>query len=77
MRPTYGSKCVPESLKLKRKVAEDLDELANSNTIIASNSSSYTINEITEGLSLKHPERFLSLHSCKPVLLRRAQYPTN
>jgi len=58
--------CVPESLKLKRAVVEDLDEVADPSTIIASNSSSYTISEIIAGLSLKHPDRLVSLHSYWP-----------
>lgn len=56
--------CVPESLKLKRDVVADLDALTSSETIIASNSSSFTISEIVEGLELKHCERMASLHSC-------------
>ncbi|BCS28584.1 3-hydroxyacyl-CoA dehydrogenase family protein [Aspergillus puulaauensis] len=60
--------CVPESLSLKRAVAEELDQLAGPETIIASNSSSYTITEILEGLKTKYPDRLLSLHSCKSLL---------
>ena len=59
------SKCVPESLKLKREVVKDLDELASPETVIASNSSSYTISEIVAGLPLKHAERMASMHSCE------------
>ncbi len=57
--------CVPESLKLKRSVVANLDSLADPETILASNSSSYTITEIIEALDLKVPERCVSLHSCK------------
>lgn len=63
--------CVPESLSLKRAVVEELDHLAGPETIIASNSSSYTIAEILEGLKTKYSDRFVSLHSCK--LLQRLQ----
>jgi 3-hydroxyacyl-CoA dehydrogenase len=59
------SKCVPESLKLKREVVKDLDALTSPETVIASNSSSHTISEIVAGLLLNHPERMASLHSCE------------
>lgn len=59
------SKCVPESLKLKREVVKDLDELTSPETVIASNSSSYTISEIVAGVPLKHADRMTSLHSCE------------
>ncbi|OAL46258.1 3-hydroxyacyl-CoA dehydrogenase [Pyrenochaeta sp. DS3sAY3a] len=58
--------CVPESLQLKRKVIKDLDNVSPNDTIIASNSSSYTITEIMEGVTLKNRSRFLSLHSYWP-----------
>ena len=57
--------CVPESIGLKRSVLAELDEVAPEDTIIASNSSSYTITEIIDGLPLKVPNRFLSMHSCE------------
>lgn len=44
---------------------KDLDELTGPETVIASNSSSYTISEIVTGLPLKHAERMASLHSCE------------
>ena len=56
---------MPESLKLKREVVAELDGIADADAIIASNSSSYTISEIMDGLSLNHPERMVSLHSCE------------
>ncbi|KAF5011993.1 hypothetical protein FDECE_1933 [Fusarium decemcellulare] len=58
--------CVPEQLPLKRKVITELDSLAPNETIIASNSSSYSCSEILEGLSLKNERRFLSAHSYWP-----------
>ena len=57
--------CVPESLALKKKVIKRLDEVAGPETIVASNSSSYTITEILQDLELEHANRFVSLHSCK------------
>ncbi|KAL1989087.1 hypothetical protein VTN96DRAFT_5850 [Rasamsonia emersonii] len=58
--------CVPESLPLKRSVIKQMDEAAGPETIIASNSSSYTIAEILKDLDVKHRDRFVSLHSYWP-----------
>ena len=58
--------CVPEKLELKRKVIAELDQLAPPDTIIASNSSSYSISEILSGLNLSHSQRILSAHSYWP-----------
>jgi 3-hydroxyacyl-CoA dehydrogenase len=57
--------CVPESRPLKKAIIKELDELAPPHVIVASNSSSYTILEILEGLSLRTPGRFASIHSCR------------
>lgn len=56
--------CVPESRPLKKAVIQQLDGLAPPDVIVASNSSSYTITEILEGLSPQAPDRFASIHSC-------------
>ncbi|EFW21875.1 hypothetical protein D8B26_001992 [Coccidioides posadasii str. Silveira] len=58
--------CVPELLPLKRAVIENIDALTGPMTIIASNSSSFTITEIVAGLELRYPDRFVSLHSYWP-----------
>jgi 3-hydroxyacyl-CoA dehydrogenase len=58
--------CVPERLDLKQKVIMELDSIASKDTIIASNSSSYSCSEILKGLDLKHESRFLSAHSYWP-----------
>ncbi|KAL1991033.1 hypothetical protein VTN49DRAFT_5537 [Thermomyces lanuginosus] len=58
--------CVPESLHLKKSVISHIDGAAHADTIVASNSSSYTITEILQGLDLKHRDRFVSLHSYWP-----------
>ena len=50
---------------MKRSVIDELDTLASEQTIIASNSSSFVISEIIEGLSLKQPFRVLSAHCCE------------
>jgi 3-hydroxyacyl-CoA dehydrogenase, NAD binding domain len=56
---------VPENLALKRKVLTELDAAAPKDTIIASNSSSYGISEIIEGLMLRYKQRVLSAHCCE------------
>ncbi|KAH0842092.1 3-hydroxyacyl-CoA dehydrogenase, C-terminal domain containing protein [Fonsecaea pedrosoi] len=58
--------CVPERLELKRQMITKLDELAAPETIIASNSSSYSISEIIGGLKLPHERRILSAHCYWP-----------
>ncbi|GCB23872.1 3-hydroxybutyryl-CoA dehydrogenase [Aspergillus awamori] len=58
--------CVPEDLEYKRSVMLELDSRSHSQTIIASNSSSYSITDICNGLSLKEDDRFVNLHSFWP-----------
>ncbi|TPX11537.1 uncharacterized protein E0L32_007748 [Thyridium curvatum] len=58
--------CLPENLKLKRSIIQDLDKLASAGIIIASNSSSYTIDEIIQDVTLKGDKDFISLHSYWP-----------
>lgn len=58
--------CIPEKLPLKRDIIRQLDDIAPRDTIIASNSSSYSISEIIEGLDLKNDRRILSAHSYWP-----------
>lgn len=57
--------CVPEKIEVKRSILVQLDELAPASTIIASNSSSYPISELIDGLKLSNDGRVLSAHSCK------------
>lgn len=59
------AQCVPEKLSLKKQVISQLDSIAAKDTIIASNSSSYTCCDIVEGLDLKNKARILSAHTCK------------
>jgi 3-hydroxyacyl-CoA dehydrogenase len=59
-----GQKCIPEKLKLKQTLLSELDQKLAGDIIIASNSSSYTINEIIRDAKLKHPDRTVSMHSC-------------
>lgn len=55
---------MPENRQLKQDLIVDLDGKLPEETIIASNSSSYTINEIIKGAQIRHPERAVSMHSC-------------
>jgi 3-hydroxyacyl-CoA dehydrogenase len=61
----FSTQCVPENLKLKQTVIAQLDEAAPEHSIIASNSSSYGISEILEGMNLKNNKRIMSAHCCK------------
>ena len=57
---------VPENLELKRKVHKQIDTLAPSHTILATNSSSLPISKI-ESATLR-PERCLNLHFYIPAM---------
>ncbi|OOF97879.1 hypothetical protein ASPCADRAFT_2948 [Aspergillus carbonarius ITEM 5010] len=58
--------CVPEDLECKRPVMVELDRKSDPETIIASNSSSYSISDICKGLRLRAHDRFVNLHSVCP-----------
>ncbi len=53
-----------ENLELKHKIFKELEENVPTHTIIASNTSSLTIAEMSEGM--KHPERFIGMHFFNP-----------
>ena len=57
--------CIPENLELKMKVFEKLDELTPSNTILATNSSSFPVSYIEKSVVKK--ERLLNLHFYPPI----------
>ncbi|CAK7213497.1 hypothetical protein SBRCBS47491_001820 [Sporothrix bragantina] len=58
--------CVPEMRPLKQSILQELDKLAPADVIVASNSSSFTISELLQGLELQFPDRFASIHSYWP-----------
>ncbi|RAK80659.1 3-hydroxyacyl-CoA dehydrogenase family protein [Aspergillus fijiensis CBS 313.89] len=58
--------CVPENLDCKRSIIKQLDNQADPDIIIASNSSSYSITEACDGLEFKADDRFVNLHSFWP-----------
>ncbi|CAG8902074.1 unnamed protein product [Penicillium egyptiacum] len=68
--------CVPEILLLKQKVIAQLDDLAPEGTIIASNSSSYGISEVIEGLQLKNKKRVLSAHCSIEIMGHKDTNPS-
>ncbi|AXR76260.1 3-hydroxyacyl-CoA dehydrogenase family protein [Natrarchaeobaculum sulfurireducens] len=55
---------VPESVELKQDVFSDVEEIIDSETIIASNTSSLSVTEIASVLD--HPERAIGLHFFNP-----------
>ena len=52
-------------MDLKKNVLAEIESNVSSNAIIASNTSSLSIDELAT--SLKHPERFLGIHFFSPV----------
>lgn len=54
-----------EDLELKRKIFKELEQVIKPTAVIASNTSSLTIAEMSEGM--KHPERFVGMHFFNPV----------
>ncbi len=59
--------CIPEKLPLKQALFAQLVELARSDTLLTSNSSSYPISAIAQGLPTQH--RMLGLHFFMPAHL--------
>jgi 3-hydroxybutyryl-CoA dehydrogenase len=56
---------VPEIPELKSKLLADISNLVSPNTVIASNTSSISINSLASVVS--HPERFVGAHFFNPV----------
>lgn len=56
---------VPEDLALKREVFSKLDPIVRPKTLLATNTSSLSINEIADGL--QHADRFLGMHFFNPA----------
>ena len=53
-----------ENLELKQKIYRELEEVMRPDAVIASNTSSLTITELSDGL--QHPERLVGLHFFNP-----------
>ena len=62
---------IPERLDLKREVFGQLDELADADAILASNSSSFPTSHLID--SVKHPERVLNTHYQQPPELNAVE----
>lgn len=60
----YVLEAVSENLELKKKIFRDLEEILPKDALIASNTSSLTIKEMTD--EMKHPERFVGMHFFNP-----------
>ncbi|MCY4523183.1 MAG: 3-hydroxyacyl-CoA dehydrogenase NAD-binding domain-containing protein, partial [Halobacteriovoraceae bacterium] len=58
---------VIEDLKVKRNLFSQLDKRLSSESIIASNTSSFPIIDLSEGISPKRKERFIGLHFFNPA----------
>ncbi len=58
---------VPEKLDLKKKIYAEIEPRLKPEAILASNTSSIPLQELSEGL--KKPERFVGLHFFNPVAL--------
>lgn len=62
--------CVPEKLDLKKAIFGELDQLADPDAILATNSSSYASEEMID--HVKHPERVCNVHFYQPPELAAA-----
>lgn len=59
---------ITESLTAKLEILQNLESHCQSNTLLASNTSSIPISELAAGLA--HPERFCGIHFCHPQLMK-------
>lgn len=59
------SEAVIEDMSVKKQVLKDFENHLSKECIIASNTSSLSINEMSK--ALKHPERFIGMHFFNPV----------
>ncbi len=60
---------VSENIELKKKIFQDVDKLADSKAILASNTSQYSITEI--GSVLSDPSRMIGMHFFNPPVLMK------
>ncbi len=60
---------VPEIMELKKKVYSELDQVADKNTVFASNTSTLPITEIAN--TTNRPERFIGIHFFNPPQLMK------
>jgi 3-hydroxybutyryl-CoA dehydrogenase len=62
---TLVIEAAPERLDLKRKIFAEVEEVVSEQTLLATNTSSLSIDKIAEGL--KYPQRFIGMHFFNPV----------
>lgn len=62
---TLVIEAVPEVLSLKQSVFQQLEDCCNPETLIATNTSGISINQLAAGL--KHPQRFIGTHFFTPA----------
>jgi len=58
---------IPEKLELKQAVLGELDTVADAETIFASNTSGFVIEELAAGVSDARKKRFIGMHFSNPV----------
>ncbi len=68
-RCKYVIETVTEELSLKRRVHRQLEKALSPDAIIASNTSSFPISLLQQGL--RHPERFIGMHWGEPAQIMR------
>ena len=56
---------VKEDIEVKSKMFKELDSICDSKTILASNTSSISINQLSN--NIKRPEKFIGMHFMNPV----------
>ena len=56
---------VKEDIEVKSKIFKELDSICDSKTILASNTSSISINQLSN--NTKRPEKFIGMHFMNPV----------
>ena len=56
---------VKEDIEVKSKIFKELDSICDSKTILASNTSSISINQLSN--NIKRPEKFIGMHFMNPV----------
>ncbi len=62
---------IVENLQIKKELFKQLDKQFNHHTIIASNTSSFPITLLSEGVSLERKPRFVGLHFFNPATIMK------
>jgi len=60
---------IPEEMKLKKEVYKEVSKYTSENTIVASNTSTLSVSEMSTAVN--HPENFLGLHFFNPAPLMK------